>query len=100
MNDDIDLEDVMPGEKEKAKKEIRRLPKEVRKFYVANYSIGNIPGFMIQSNPEGLFVGLVCKVCRRWRQYKHDVDCPVGKLEPKNAVYHEYKPESEPEFES
>lgn len=89
MSKDVCLGDMIPGEQVKARREIGRLPKAVRKFYSDQYSVGS----PYNNRPPGTFLGLCCKVCNRWREYGHEEDCPVLDLEPANTQYLEYVPE-------
>ena len=69
------LDSRIPGEKEKASAALAQVPESVRGFYTAHYNINAYDG------PVGLFRGLACRVCNKWREYGHDPDCPVKQLE-------------------
>lgn len=68
MNDGPRLE-----EKEKATEALQKLPELVRGFYQEEYQL--IPD-------TGNFVGLSCKLCRKWHEYGHKENCPVENLKP------------------
>ncbi len=67
------LEDIIPGEKQKARATLRAIPTKVRRFYVPRYGVGI-------GNEAGEFLGLVCKCCKQWQEFGHNADCLVKSL--------------------